>query len=244
MREALLNPRPMYLLLGYEENTCLVIIYRHEMDVREYLLEAFKQIYTTYSEIIPSQVDSVWPPKQHVDSIISVSGERKLYLLNPQASMVRRVVAFVGNPAYADPVGRLEWVVGHLDHPDLVTASIWDPMYQQSLSITPHVDIPITNQVLTFLTTCSVHYDRLLAQDIARFLMISEKAVEDTLELLNSVVSDSPLPFPLRVVVDFGPADLPPLNVEPQLWMEISLKYIHWTNHCLTEMPVTDGEYK
>ncbi|KAF9441108.1 hypothetical protein P691DRAFT_27810 [Macrolepiota fuliginosa MF-IS2] len=256
MHKALLNPDPMYFLLGYDTNTCLVIAYRPAMGIQQFFQDAFRQIRDLHPDDIGSKTE--WPTKGDLEVLISASETPQGFLDQAYLpSLARTIVAFVGHPDYADPVGRLRWVMEILNQNH-------DPMeFLELLHSRSLLDIPrslhlTTSHVLAFLACYGVrsHSHAIPATFISHFLGLAEASVKQVLRLASLVLSSRPLPFPMDAISNFDLSDLseylrgnlvyiqsggrdeqPSPAVSSQAWLEVSARYIYWCDHVLA----TDG---
>lgn len=246
----------MYFLLGHGINTCLVVAFRPNISMRGFLLDAFQQIRLTHS--IPVPEGELWPKPQHLDLIMSTSARSQTAIkfnLN-RSSVVRSIMAFVADPEHADPVSRLDWIVEVLSNHRHENALISDLLRERSL-VDVREDIrPIVDRVLSFLM-CHVvtrDYDwskTILVHHLSQFLAIENNAIERALQIVNSFIPSCPLLFPTRLVLDFSFPDMPAhsittsiyypwryiVTLDPQVWVEISARYIHWFNRLLNGQP-------
>ncbi|KAF9440787.1 hypothetical protein P691DRAFT_68495 [Macrolepiota fuliginosa MF-IS2] len=264
MHKALLNPDPMYFLLGYDTNTCLVIAYRPAMGIQQFFQDAFRQIRDLHPDDIGSKTE--WPTKGDLEVLISASETPQGFLDQAYLpSLARTIVAFVGHPDYADPVGRLRWVMEILNQNH-------DPMeFLELLHSRSLLDIPrslhlTTSHVLAFLACYGVrsHSHAIPATFISHFLGLAEASVKQVLRLASLVLSSRPLPFPMDAISNFDLSDLseylrgnlvyiqsggrdeqPSPAVSSQAWLEVSARYIYWCDHVLaTDGASTGGLYR
>ncbi|KAJ3573380.1 hypothetical protein NP233_g2474 [Leucocoprinus birnbaumii] len=214
VREALLDPLATQFILGHGDKTCLVIAYRRNLSVKEFLVDSFREICSTYSDIIPA----MWPLPQHVDLIESLSvlpplsagSERELRI---QPSIIRSIVAFVADPQHSDPLERLNWIVQILTSSHYSRSEILNLLRRRVLDQIPNrLYSPITELLSFIMTRIAQGYDwsiPILLQDLTDAVSSDHAVLEDTLAIVNLLVSNRPLLFPLRTVLDFGVFDVP-----------------------------------
>lgn len=207
IRETLLNPLPMYFLLGYDAYTCLVIAHRPTLGMRQFFCEAFQQMRTMFPEVIKQA--ETWPAADDLELVLSASAtSQELFVQGHLPSLARSIVAFVGNPEYADPVGRLERVLEILAHHSDQT-TILEILRSQSLNDIPP-DLRLTvDQVFAFLTCYGArpHHHSPPTKEISLFLNLAEEVVGRILRMTNLVLSSRPLPIPMSTVADFDLSD-------------------------------------
>ncbi|KAJ3568701.1 hypothetical protein NP233_g5541 [Leucocoprinus birnbaumii] len=228
IREAFLDPRPMYFLLGYETNTCLVIAYRSRMFILQYLSESFSVIRAAYASSFHHDSSDTWPSEDDMTLLTSAVQEDTAGV-QTENSLIRSIMTFVANPVYADPKHRLELIVGYLRTHQHERPSRLDEFIHQRYPtpILPH-NVHATSRVLASLQTHSVHHDRqILARDLAQFLGITEHEAEDILLLTNLTVSA--LPFPMRTVAEVALTKLKITEDEDEVWTDVALRHIHWS---------------
>lgn len=241
----------MYFLLGYDMYTCLVIAHRPTLGIRQFFREAFQQMRTMFPNAIGGT--DAWPTTNDLDLIISVSAtSQELFVQGPLPSLARSIVAFVGNPEYADPVGRLKQVLEILGHHSDQT-TILDTLRSQSLTDIPSHLRPTADQIFAFLTCYGArpHHHSPFARHVSLFLDLAEEEIKKVLRMSNLILSSRPLPIPMGAMADFditdlldycmgegihGPEDSRDTHsslcrgsvISPQTWSEVALRYIRW----------------
>ncbi|KAF5344160.1 hypothetical protein D9756_011413 [Leucocoprinus leucothites] len=218
-RKALLDPFAMYFLLGHGSKTCLIIAYRPNISVKQFLTDAFQAIHIAYSGRLPVE-GVVWPLPQHVDLIASTSvlppssdshsPEKELSLYS---SMIRLIIAFIADTQHSNPVGRLGWIVEVLSKNYLTRSRIFNLVRKQILDDIPDHNSPLINRILSLLMQYITQgYDwsaPVLIEDLAETFMVDCDSVEGVLKTINLLISSRPLLFPLGSVLDFGFSDVP-----------------------------------
>lgn len=178
-------------------------------------------------------------------------------------------MAFIGDSTRGDPVGRLNWIIDLLTCPDkyeLVLGLLW----QRILSDVPLNMRPAAYRILAFLLASSFTRGPGVApwpmsvRDICEFLAMDEDIVLKALQTLNILIFKCPLPQSMKSKL--GDHDfiwfIPPGNQEqlsnvriwhgwfsglqdanPRVWLDVSTRFIRWSNHFLVEMATQEGQY-
>jgi hypothetical protein len=172
---------------------------------------------------LPPNNPPTWPLPHHIDliaskSIIPQSSISAQHELRLTSSVIYSITAFVADPQHADPMGRLNWIVNLLSSPLRYTRiEILDLIRKKVLSDIPDHIRPIVNKILLLLmrNLTRDYYDwsaaPILADHLARRVIVvdREEDVERALRIVNLLISNRPLLFPLGSVLDFGFSDVP-----------------------------------
>ncbi|KAF9454550.1 hypothetical protein P691DRAFT_754481 [Macrolepiota fuliginosa MF-IS2] len=153
-------------------------------DVEQYLRHSFKEIYTSYSDVITVPRDGCWPPQDVFDIISQASSGLFVF-----ASTVIRVA---GDPNVGDPDAQLKSLSGMLK--GLNQIGIQNPLqaldifYTRILSKVVDSHLPI---VIHFLGFCLYSYGHTV-QGIASLYPIERGVFYSTMQKLHSVVKVPP----------------------------------------------------
>ncbi|KAJ3568705.1 hypothetical protein NP233_g5540 [Leucocoprinus birnbaumii] len=228
IRDAFLNPRPMYFLLGYETRTCLVVAFRSKISVRDYLGESFRLFRLSYPKVFAGLKPEAWPSQEDLEIISSISSKTIIGVDDP-SSHIRKVVAFIGNPIFGDPVTQLERIIRSIKGEQDVIGMLY-ASYKYNLSRFSPAGIRAFKEIVIVLQTYPTnHRYHILIQEVVPWLSgtLSGNDTNDILQLLNSMMSSIPLLFPVKEIIDVDPTELGSMVVEDEeLWEHISLRYI------------------